>query len=363
MNKSNPVGIGIVGCGMISISYAKSIITHPEYLKIVGAYDIASERAKEFTKQFGGQVFQTMEELLDSPEVELIVNLTIQTAHYQMTQQALEAGKHVYSEKPLAIRREEGSELVRIAKERNLLLGCAPFVILGEAQQTLWKAVRDGMVGEVVEVIADMMHGRIERNYHPNPVPFYGPGAGPLLDVGCYPLSILTSILGPVRTVRGMAEIRIPERTIGIGPNKGKKFTVMTPDHVTGLLKFANGVGGRITASFVVEKTTHTGIEIHGTKGSLWIASPEAFDSEVRFCPIGEDWQKVPFVSQPYHGIEWSRGPLDMAKAIRNNCPFHCTGEQANHILDLSLGILEAAEKGCEKSIESTFEPPKPVYL
>ena len=173
---------------------------------------------------------------------------------------------------------------------------------------------------------------------------------------------MLTSILGPVQAVRGAAGIRIPKRTIGTGPDKGKEFTVTTPDHVIGLLQFASGAGGRITASFVVESTTNVGIEIHGTKGSLWMASPMAFDSEVRFSLVGENWQKVPFVSQPYHGVEWSRGILDIAEAIRIGCPLHCTGEQASHILDVSLGILESAQKGCEKSIGTTFEPPRPVY-
>ena len=252
MRRNKPIGIGVVGCGMISIHYAKTILTHRSHLKIVGAYDMASERTKEFTRQFGGQVFQRMEELLRSSEVEIIVNLAVPAAHYQITRQALEAGKHVYTEKPLATNKEEGSELVKIAKERNLLLGCAPCVILGEAQQTLWKAVRDGMVGEVLEVTADMNNGRIERNYHSNPEPFYAPGVGPLLDSGCYPLSVLTSILGPVQAVRGAAGIRIPKRTIGTGPDKGKEFTVTTPDHVIGLLQFASGAGGRITASFVV---------------------------------------------------------------------------------------------------------------
>ena len=146
MNKSNSVGAAIVGCGMISIDYARSIQTHSEHLGIIGVYDTAYERAKEFTKQFGGCIFQSMEELLRSSEVKLVVNLTMPIAHYQVTRQALEADKHVYSEKPLATNRREGLQLVEIARQRNLLLGCAPFVILGEAQQTLWKAVRDGMV-------------------------------------------------------------------------------------------------------------------------------------------------------------------------------------------------------------------------
>ncbi len=358
--ENNPVGIAIVGCGRVLNLYAKSMLTHPEDLKIVGVYDVVSDQAEKWAKDLGSRAFKTMEELLTSPEVELVVNLTIHTAHFEITQQALKAGKHVWSEKPLALNREDASKLVKMAKEHNLLLGCAPCVILGEAQQTLWKAVREGIVGKVLEVTADMPGGRMGKN--PNPEPFLR--VGPLLDIGCYPLSILTSILGPVRAVRGMAEIRIPERIIGAGPKQGEKVTVTTPDYVTGLLQFASGVGGRVTVSVVVEKTTCTGIEIHGTKGSLWMASETAFSSEVKFCPIGEkEWQLLPYVAEPFKGyVEWSRGILDMAEAIRNSRPPRCSAEQANHILDVSLGILEAAEKGCERAIKTTFQRPKPVY-
>lgn len=361
MDKSNPAGVAIVGCGNISGVYARSILTHPDDLKIVGVYDIASNQAKKFVKQFGSYVFHNMEELLNSSQVELVVNLTTPNAHAKVTYRALKAGKHVHSEKPLATNREEGTKVVREAKEANLLLGCSPFVILGEAQQTLWKAIRERMIGKVLEVIVDVMQGRIE-NWHPNPIPFYSSGVGPIIDVGCYPLSVLTSILGPVSSVQGMAKIRIPERIIATGPQKGKKFTVTTPDHITGLLEFANGTGGRITASFVVGKSAYSGIEVHGTKGSLRIASATAFDSEIKFCAIGQKkWRRIPFISEPYHGIEWSRGLLDIGNAIRNSHPVRCSGAQANHILDISLGILESAKSGCRKHTKTTFEPPSPV--
>lgn len=362
--RSNPVGIGIIGCGMISTAYAKAIVTHHENLKIVAAYDTVLERTKEFVNKFGGQAFSSIKELLDVPEVELVVNLTIHTAHAEITRQALRAGKHVYSEKPLATSREDGNELVRMAKEKNLLLGCAPFAILGEAQQTLWKAVRDGMVGEVLEVTADMMDGRPEKKYLLNPIPFYSPGAGPMLDVGCYSLNVLTSIFGPIRAVMGMANIRIPERIIGTGPEKGKKFTVTTPDHITGLIEFANGIGGRISASFVVEKSIHTGIEIYGTLGTLRLdPCLWHFNTKVLFCSIGKgEWKKVPFISEPQSKFDWARGLLDMVESIHKNRPCRCDGQQANHILDVCFGILESAKNGCKVKMESSFESPNPVY-
>ena len=357
-----PLRVGFAGCGNIAGPYATSVLEHPDELKIVAACDLVPDRANEFTQQFGGNALDTLEAMLECEEVEAVVNLTIHTAHSDVTRQALQAGKHVHSEKPLAIDRESAAEVVALAEERGLLLGCSPFVILGEAQQTLWKAVREGVIGDVLEVIAEMMHGRIE-SWHPNPAPFYGTGAGPMLDVGCYPLNVLTSILGPVRSVRGAATIRIPERTIASGPQQGSTFEVTTPDHVTGLLEFANGVGGRLTASFMAEKSSHTGVEIHGTTGSLRMSSPVGFDTEVSVCLSGEkEWRPLPFVADPHQGVEWSRGLLDMAEALRRERPLRCTGAQAAHILDVCLGILEAAESGDTKTLTTTFAAPEPVY-
>jgi len=362
MRKSGPVGIAFIGCGNIAGPYAESVLTHPDKLRLVGVYDLIAERARSFALKCKCMAFGSMEELLTSRDVELVVNLTIHTAHAEVTRHALEAGKHVHSEKPLAIRRNDGNALVELATKRDILLGCSPFVILGEAQQTLWKAVRDGMAGQVLCVSADMMHDRIE-SWHPNPAPFYAPGAGPMLDVGCYPLNVLTSIIGPVRAVRGSAKITIPNRIVGSGPDKGKTFAVTTPDHVNGLLEFENGAFGRLSTSFVVGQSIHKGIEITGMLGTLRIDSPVDFDARVSFCPVGEnEWKDLPPVAQPFRGVEWSRGVLDIADAIRNDRRPRCAGQQANHILDICLGILEASERGRDVSMTTTFELPVPIY-
>ena len=356
MSSQKPLGIGFVGCGKIAGPYAQSARQHAERLTIVGAYDLAPGRAREFVGAHGGREFGSLEELLACPEVEAVVNLSIHTAHAEVTRRVLEAGKHVHSEKPLATKREEARGLVELAEKKKLLLGCSPFVILGEAQQTLWKAVREGMIGKPLEVVAHIMHGRIERR-NPNPVPFLSPGAGPMLDVGCYPLNVITSIFGPIRRVRGAsADVLIPERTIGAGPDQGKTFKVTTPDHVTGLLEFASGLACRLTASFTINTTTLPGIEVYGTEGSLTMANSFLFNSEVKFRAVdGQEWKPLEFVAKPFAGVEWSRGLLDMADALRTGSPLHCTGRLAAHILDVCLSILEAAEEGKAMEIRMTF--------
>ncbi|MBM4084986.1 MAG: Gfo/Idh/MocA family oxidoreductase, partial [Planctomycetes bacterium] len=295
MSPPNPLGLGFIGCGRIAGPYAQNVVRHPDKLKIVGAYDLVPQAAREFADKFGGRAFDSLEALLACPDVEAAVNLTIHTAHAEVTRRALEAGKHVHSEKPLATNRAEAAALVELAEKKRLRLGCSPFVILGEAQQTLWKAVRDGMIGQPLEATGHIMHGRVEKR-NPSADAFLGPGAGPTLDVGCYPLNVLTSIFGPVRRMRGAsADILLPERTFGAGPRQGQRFKVTVPDHATGLLEFASGLPGRLSASFTVGAATLPGIEVYGTEGSLSMSNSFLFNAEVKFRGVDDkDWRPVP---------------------------------------------------------------------
>jgi len=275
----------------------------------------------------------------------------------------LEVGKHVYSEKPLATSRDDASEIVRIAKERNLLFGCAPCTMLGEAQQTLWKAIRGGMIGEVFEITARMTFGRPER-VQPSPKRYYSPGGGPMLDVGCYAMSVLTSVMGPVRAVRGMSQIRMPQRTREAGPDKGKDFAVTVPDHVLGLLRFSDGVLGKFSVSFIVDSSPDREILVYGTRGVLRLAPLNSFSGQVSMLPIGQgEWRPVERVAEPSsEGLDYSAGLADVVGAIRTGGALHCAAEQAYHNLEVCLGILESAEMGREVCIESTFEGPEPIY-
>jgi predicted dehydrogenase len=352
-----PVRVAFVGCGNISGPYAKTMKQHPDRLEIVGAYDVKQEVARAFVDEYGGKQYASLDELLADDAVEVGLNLTVHLAHAEVTQKLLAGGKHVHSEKPLAATRHDGRACVDLAAERGLLLGCSPFVILGEAQQTLKKCVRDGMVGEVREVYAEMNWSRIEY-WHPAPAPFYGEGAGPLLDVGCYPLSVLIQVLGSVKAVRAMGGVRLPERTIGSGPNAGQRFTATNPDHTCVLMEFASGAHGRLTASFFAVKSAQTGIEVHGTEGSIRMDQVPSFNARLQLCKPGErEWADVPTIAEPYAGVEWARGLLDMASALRDGTPLTCPGEAAYHVLDIALAAFEASDTGGTVAVESTFEP------
>lgn len=346
MSSTKPVGVAFVGCGNISGPYADTMRHHRERLDVVGAYDINAEAGRAFARKYDCRLYASLDELLGDDAVEVGLNLTIHLAHAEVTQNLLRGGKHVHSEKPLAATREDGRACVELAREKGLLLSCSPFVILGEAQQTLKQAVAGGLLGEVREVYAEMNWGRIEM-WHPAPAPFYGPGAGPLLDVGCYPLSVLTQIFGSVTAVRAMGGIRMPHRTIASGPNAGQTFTATNPDHTVALLEFASGVHGRLTTSFFAVQSAQAGIEVHGRDGSIRMSAVPSFDAQLQLCKAGErEWTDVPAIAQPYPGVEWARGLLDVASALREGTPLTCPGTAAYHILDICLSALEASESG-----------------
>jgi len=356
MSTTEPVGVAFVGCGNISGPYADSIQKHPDRLKIVGAFDLNEKAGEAFAAKYGCTRYASLDELLADDAVDVALNLTVHLAHSGVTQQLLAGGKHVHSEKPLAATRDEGRACVELAAEKGLLLGCSPFVILGEAQQTLKKHVADGTLGEVREVYAEMNWSRIET-WHPAPAAFYGEGAGPLLDVGCYPLSVLIQVIGSVTAVRAMGGVRMPQRTIGSGPNAGQPFTATNPDHTCVLMEFANGAHGRLTASFFAVKSAQAGIEVHGTEGSIRMDQVPSFNAHLQLCKPGErEWTDLEPIAEPYPGVEWARGLLDMASAIRNGTPLTCPGTAAYHVLDIALAAFEASDSGTTVEVKSSFD-------
>ena len=354
-----PLRLAFVGCGKIAGNYASSVVQYPEHFTVIGAYDVLAERAAEFCQRFGGRPFASLEELVGSDEVEVVVNLTIHEAHAGVSRAALESGKHVHSEKPLATRREDAAALVALARGRGLHLACAPSIILSETNQALWRAVREGVVGQVLEVTGHAMYGGIERR-NPSAEAFLK--AGPLFDVGVYPLSLMTTIFGPVRRVRGAsADLLTPHRTLLVGPQQGSTITVTSPDHVTALLEFGSGLCGRLTASFAVTAPWLPRVEVYGTEGVLSL--PErGGEGGLRLWSIKErEWQTLPSagVKAPVGGH--ARGLYDVYRAVRFGEPLHYTGEHGLHIVDVCLSTLDAAKEGRPVEVKATFEVPLPL--
>jgi predicted dehydrogenase len=236
----NPVAIGIIGAGVISEIYLQNLINRFAHTHVVGVADIIPEAAKARADQFGVEAL-TVDELLAHPEIELVLNLTIPAAHAEVALRAVDAGKSVFNEKPLAITREEGKSLLEAANAKGVRVGAAPDTFLGGGLQTARQVIDSGAIGEPVAASALMLNHGME-SWHPNPYFFFQPGAGPLFDIGPYYLTALTSILGPVTRVTSFARASFPERTVGSGPKKGEKIPVNTPTHIVSSLEFASGV-------------------------------------------------------------------------------------------------------------------------
>jgi predicted dehydrogenase len=346
--------VAVVGCGNIADRYAAAIGATSE-LTLVGATDLDRQRAEKLVAANGGIAYPTLAELLADDGVETVVNLTIASAHVAVTRLALEAGKHVHSEKPLALAYDEARSLVELADRRGVRLSAAPSTLLGEAQQAAWKLVRDGAIGRVRVVYAEANWGRLE-GWHPDPRGLYE--VGPLVDVGVYPLTIVTAMFGPVRRVQAYATTLEPERT----HKDGWSFRIDAPDLVVATLELADGVVVRLTATFYVPATKQRGLELHGDTGSLYLPTWAEFDSRIELQQRGGEYEVVEPLRPPYPGIDWSRALTDLAGALAEARPHRSTGEHAAHVVE----VLEAARTSVEAGgagvdVHSDFRRPAPL--
>ncbi len=352
--------IGVVGCGNISGVYLKSPQLFP-ILEIVACADLDLARAQAKAQEHQIRAC-TVEDLLADPEIDIIVNLTIPAAHAQVGQAALRAGKHVYSEKPLALNTVDGQALLELAQTQGRRVGCAPDTFLGGGLQTCRKLIDDGWIGEPVAATAFMMsHGH--EHWHPSPEFYYQRGGGPMFDMGPYYLTALVSLLGPVRRVTGSTRITFPERTITSQPKFGQKMQVEVPTHVVGVLDFASGAIGNIITTFDVWAAELPRMEIYGTEGTLSVPDPNTFGGPVRLRRAGSsEWHEIP-LTHPYTTNSRGLGVADLAHALRSGRPHRASGELAFHVLEIMEAIHLASDEGCHVELKSLCDRPAPLPL
>jgi len=353
-----PLRVAVVGCGNIAGAYGEAMRTRSE-IKIIGASDVDSSRAAAWAQKHGGRVYASLDAVLADPAVEAVVNLTIQSAHVPVITQCLKAGKHVHTEKPLAMTYVEARALVELAEQRGLRLSCAPVTWLGEAQQTAWKLIREGAIGSPRVVYATVDWSRIE-NWHPNPVPFYA--AGPVFDVGVYPIALLTAWFGPVARVTTGGGIMLPERRT----KAGDAFTLTTEDWLVSVLELRNGMKVRLTANFYVgdPAENRAGLEIHGDAGSISTAWFSAA-APIRLGKFGGKYQRVPPV-RPTAGFgewycDWSAGVVELWRGLRTGEPHPTSGAHAAHVVEVMEGIHRAVREGRAIDLSGTFPAPSPM--
>ncbi|WP_433236944.1 Gfo/Idh/MocA family protein [Streptosporangium sp. CA-135522] len=354
---TRPVGVAVVGCGTISHQYLRNLTAFPD-LRVVACADLDTDRAREVAKRYGVPVAGATEEAITHPDVELVVNLTIPSAHAAVAGAAIEAGRHVYNEKPFALDRESGTKVIEAAAAAGVRVGCAPDTFLGAGLQTAARLVAKGAIGTPLTALT-LLQGPGPESWHPSPEFLFQRGAGPLFDMGPYYLTALVALFGPAVRVAAVARKAREERIIGLGPRAGVRFPVEVPTHTTTLLEFAAGQAATMVFSFDSPMHRSGFIEITGTEATMVVPDPNTFDGAVRLRrTLADDW-----VTIPAQGTTAGRGlgVLDMAQAIRADRPHRATGELGLHVLDVMLAVTASAERGEFLPVGSTCPIPGPL--
>jgi predicted dehydrogenase len=359
------LGVGVIGCGNISAAYLK-LASLFRGIEMRACADLDMAAAKLRAKEYGVRA-EAVEDLLAADDIDIIVNLTIPAAHHVVSRAILDAGKHVYSEKPFVLSLEDGLDLQERAERKGLRIGSAPDTFFGGAHQLARHLVDSGQLGRITSGACHVMSHGMEH-WHPNPAFFYALGGGPVLDLGPYYLSNLIQLIGPVKRVAALAATPRRERLISSKPRAGQTVPVETPTTLLSLLEFESGAAVTFSASWDVWSHGHSPIELYGEKGTLYVPDPNFFGGEVR--STNED--------KPAETLQWDhpfgkanqdspRGPLanyraaglaDMALAIREGRPHRCSLELSLHIVDVMTAILKSGETDRFVELSTTCRRP-----
>ena len=371
--------VGLIGCGHIAETYFKAH-SYFKNFRIIKCADINHLAAKKCASTYNIKAL-SVKNLLKDKEIEIILNLTIPKAHYDVSKKALLHDKHVYTEKPMAINIKDGKELLRIAKRKKLYIGNAPDTFLGGGNQKSKELLEKNFIGKINLGNIIFAYPGVQ-SYHPNPEPWFAKNeGGPVIDMGPYYLTALVNLLGPAKQVWGSLMWNKKKRIIGIGPRKGKKVKVLCPTTYLGTIFFKNKSIVRFTLSFDVIAHHRNHIELYGDSGSILVPDPNMFGGSVYTCKkLGGTWKehktnKMPLgkinirkkslraneapINANYRGV----GLAEMAYCIKNKKKHRCNGELSLHVLDIIQSIMLAARKNKRITIETTCNIPKKFTL
>jgi len=354
----DPLSVGLVGCGNISDRYLGNCAAL-DAVDIAVCADLDAERAAATAAEFDVEA-RGVEELMNSEDVEAVLNLTPPSVHADVLRQALSADKHVYTEKPLATDAADAAEVLAIAEERDLLVGAAPDTFLGAGLQTARSVLDDGRIGEPVGATA-LWTSPGHEHWHPDPDLYYDEGGGPGFDMGPYYVTALVALLGPADRVAGSVARPHDQREIGSGDRAGETVDVSVPTHESAVVDFG-GVPANLCFSFDVQASTFPGpaFEIYGTEGTIALPDPNHFDGPVRVrSRTDDDWEEVPLT----HDYTTGRGAglVDLAYAVRTDWEQRTSGRLAGHVIDVLLGIRTSSEDGAFATLDAEFDRPAPL--
>ncbi|MEO6394839.1 MAG: Gfo/Idh/MocA family oxidoreductase [Devosia sp.] len=363
-------GIGIMGAGNISAAYLR-LAPLFKGLEVRGVADIIPAAAQKRSEEFNVKAM-TPDEMLKSSEIDVVVNLTIPATHFQVSMDAISAGKHSYSEKPFVLSVKEGKALQKAAKKRGLSVGSAPDTFLGGAHQQARDLVDSGALGKIMSGTTHVMSRGMEH-WHPNPDFFFQPGGGPVLDIGPYYITDLVHLIGPVKRVTAFTSMARKHRVVTTPnvPMTGKKIKVGTPTTIHGVLEFHSGAIVTIGASWDVASHGHHNIELYGTEGTLFVPDPNFFGGELAVAPLGGARTSIEPWDHPFGKINQTdnsgnqranyrtAGLADMIQSIEKGRPARCGLDVALHVVDVMTSLLKAGETGKVITLSTTCERPK----
>ncbi|MFZ7087034.1 Gfo/Idh/MocA family protein [Curtobacterium sp. RRHDQ10] len=353
MTGTGPVGVGLIGAGVISDQYLSNLTVFPD-LRVLFIADIDEPRAAAQAEKWGVPGSGSVADLLASDDVEIVINLTIPAAHVPVALDAVRAGKHVWGEKPYALDRASGQELLAAAHDAGVRVCVAPDTFLGAGLQTAFRTIRDGAIGTPLNALA-MLQSPGPESWHPSPEFLFAVGGGPLFDIGPYYLTTLVQTFGAVSRVSATASKAHAVRTIGSGPKAGTEFPVEVPTHYSALIEFEDGGSAQTVFSFESQLPRAGFVEIAGETGTLVLPDPNNFDgASTLYSATTPDGESVDAVGSTYTR---GTGVVELARAIRADVPERVPGELAFHVLDVMVSITEAAERGEAVPVQSTVAP------
>lgn len=363
--------VGIIGCGSISDAYLKGG-ARSDLVMVKAVSDLNAEAAKAKATAYDVEAM-SVDRLLADEEIDIVINLTVPLAHAEVSHAIIAAGKHVYSEKPLAAVFADGQALMAAAETAGLRVGCAPDTFLGAGHQACRRAIDEGVIGEVVGGAATVLNHGMEH-WHPNPTFFFKHGGGPVHDIGPYYITQLVNMIGPVSKVTSMASSAGPYRTVlSEGPMTGEKIEVEVPTSVNGVLSFANGANVAFSTSWDVWKTERMPIEIYGSQGSMLVPDPNFFGGEPMVSAEKQDWTPLDIGGFAYGVANRDTndgkkvadyriiGLLDMASALKTGRPHRASGQLGLHVLEVMDALLSASSEGRHVAIQSRIDRPAPL--
>src|SRR5665213_54825 len=367
------LGVGIIGCGNISWAYL-TLAAKFNHIEVRAVADMNMAAAEERAKEFGVKA-QTVKDLLKNDDIQIVVNLTVPAVHYKVSKQILDAGKHVYSEKPLTLSYKDALALQKYAAKKKLRVASAPDTFLGASHQQARKAIDDGVIGKVVSGTCHFMGPGMEM-WHPNPDFFFNPGGGPVLDMGPYYITNLVNLIGPVKRVSALAGTGRKTRTISNGPRNGEVIKVKVPTTYHALLEFSNGASITLGLSWDVWAHKHQNMELYGQTGAMFVPDPNFFGGDVMLATQGNLPEAMKAWDHPFGVKNWGMknsqtdviwanyrcaGLADMADAIIKKRHARCDVSLVAHVVEVMTAIMEAGKSRKVLTLKSTCKRPAPL--